>query len=240
MNHTVLIMPLVLADRSGGRLLPQDDFIRRNLTSNDILIISAGTSFLVALREFPGHSGGNDIALKPTCGTICNICCLMSCNTQACINRCVLLFVFHVLLFWFSVFWHSSAKDDTIELYFVMQRESLRHLPLHFNVSWSRSWTLTVFLGVYFVSSRLVPSFNIVVLLHQDFALNTRHSFLVLMFFSAKAYAASLISKEKPKLVCAALITPLDSCGFCAFPHIWIHNASSERVTIWSSITFSA
>lgn len=40
--------------RDGGKLLPQDEFIRQRITKDDILIVSAG---------------GNDIALRPTCST---------------------------------------------------------------------------------------------------------------------------------------------------------------------------
>lgn len=50
-----------LSDRS-NRLLPQDKFIRDHITENDYLIVSVG---------------GNDIALRPSCCTICNMCCLV-------------------------------------------------------------------------------------------------------------------------------------------------------------------
>jgi hypothetical protein len=57
--------------RACGHLLPQDIFIRDNIQSNDILVISVG---------------GNDIALKPSCCTILNILGLTYCSTQSCIN----------------------------------------------------------------------------------------------------------------------------------------------------------
>ena len=57
--------------RACGHLLPQDIFIREKIQSEDILVISLG---------------GNDIALKPSICTICNILSLTCCTTQSCLQ----------------------------------------------------------------------------------------------------------------------------------------------------------
>lgn len=62
-----------LTDRLCGRMLPQDIFIRDNITQKDILVVSVG---------------GNDIALKPSPCTICNIISLMCCTTTPCLTNC--------------------------------------------------------------------------------------------------------------------------------------------------------
>ena len=51
-----------IADRSGGRLLPQDAFVRNHLTAEDILVVSVG---------------GNDVALKPSLLTVLNMAALL-------------------------------------------------------------------------------------------------------------------------------------------------------------------
>jgi len=51
-----------LSDRSGGTLLPQDEFIRDNMHEGDILVVSCA---------------GNDIALRPTVKTILSMVALM-------------------------------------------------------------------------------------------------------------------------------------------------------------------
>jgi hypothetical protein len=62
-----------LSDRLCGRLLPQDAFIRDYITENDVLVVSVG---------------GNDIALKPSPCTICNILSLVCCSTTSCLKHC--------------------------------------------------------------------------------------------------------------------------------------------------------
>jgi hypothetical protein len=54
-----------LSQRGGTRLLAQDEFIRDNLRSQDVLVVSVG---------------GNDIALKPSIKTIWNVLLLMHLN----------------------------------------------------------------------------------------------------------------------------------------------------------------
>eukprot|EP01006_Ploeotia_vitrea_P045797 TRINITY_DN66970_c9_g1_i3.p1 TRINITY_DN66970_c9_g1~~TRINITY_DN66970_c9_g1_i3.p1 ORF type:complete len:313 (-),score=6.21 TRINITY_DN66970_c9_g1_i3:290-1168(-) len=58
--------------RHGGKLLPQDEFIRDNISANDVLVVSVG---------------GNDIALKPTGWTIWNMLLMVTLNSVARINR---------------------------------------------------------------------------------------------------------------------------------------------------------
>lgn len=61
-----------LGERDRGKALwPQDEFVRDNITENDILVISIG---------------GNDIALRPSCGTICAMMCLLKCSSECCIE----------------------------------------------------------------------------------------------------------------------------------------------------------
>eukprot|EP00041_Stephanoeca_diplocostata_P027741 m.770112 g.770112 ORF g.770112 m.770112 type:complete len:186 (-) comp23238_c3_seq18:95-652(-) len=48
-----------------GKLWPSDIFIRDHITENDVLVVSVG---------------GNDIALSPSCSTICNILGLVACR----------------------------------------------------------------------------------------------------------------------------------------------------------------
>jgi len=63
-----------IGSRACGRLLAHDKFIRNNLNSDDILVVSVG---------------GNDIALKPNLCTILNILVLLKCIPTSCIqNRC--------------------------------------------------------------------------------------------------------------------------------------------------------
>lgn len=62
-----------IGSRARGKLLPQDIFIRDHITENDILVISLG---------------GNDIALRPSVCTICNILSLICCTTTNCIECC--------------------------------------------------------------------------------------------------------------------------------------------------------
>ena len=59
--------------RSWGRLLPQDEFIRDSIQSNDVLVLSVG---------------GNDIALRPSFCTIANILLLICCTTNSCLEHC--------------------------------------------------------------------------------------------------------------------------------------------------------
>jgi hypothetical protein len=54
-----------LNHRACGRLLPQDDFIRRNITEDDMLIVSVG---------------GNDVALQPLLCTVCSALGLVWCG----------------------------------------------------------------------------------------------------------------------------------------------------------------
>jgi hypothetical protein len=60
-----------LGDRCGKELMAHDKFVRDNLQPEDIVICSVG---------------GNDIALKPTCGTIFNIALLLKFNTHGMIE----------------------------------------------------------------------------------------------------------------------------------------------------------
>ena len=62
-----------VGDRSFGRLLPQDKYIRDNIQSNDMLVVSMG---------------GNDIALKPNLATILNLLSLVYCTHTSCIRDC--------------------------------------------------------------------------------------------------------------------------------------------------------
>jgi hypothetical protein len=62
-----------IESRSRGKLLPQDVFIRDHITPDDVLVISLG---------------GNDIALRPSPCTICNILSLVCCTTTRCIETC--------------------------------------------------------------------------------------------------------------------------------------------------------
>lgn len=63
-----------VGDRSRGRLLPQDAFIRDHITADDVLVVSVG---------------GNDIALKPSPATILNILTLVKCVPFYCLDKCV-------------------------------------------------------------------------------------------------------------------------------------------------------
>jgi hypothetical protein len=63
-----------IEDRARGNLVEHDQFIRDNITKDDVLIVSVG---------------GNDIALKPSVCTVCNIVPLLSCTTNSCIEKCV-------------------------------------------------------------------------------------------------------------------------------------------------------
>jgi hypothetical protein len=58
-----------IASRDCGGLLPQDKFIRDNITSDDILIVSVG---------------GNDVALTTNLFTACSMLSLVCCSTQSC------------------------------------------------------------------------------------------------------------------------------------------------------------
>eukprot|EP00658_Telonema_sp_P-2_P027313 TRINITY_DN2111_c0_g1_i11.p1 TRINITY_DN2111_c0_g1~~TRINITY_DN2111_c0_g1_i11.p1 ORF type:complete len:327 (-),score=43.82 TRINITY_DN2111_c0_g1_i11:358-1338(-) len=60
-----------LSDRVCGSLLPQDEFLRDHMAPQDILCVSVG---------------GNDIALRPQCCTICNMLCLVKCMPMCCIE----------------------------------------------------------------------------------------------------------------------------------------------------------
>lgn len=60
-----------LNERSCGRLLPQDRFLRDNVGPEDIVVVSVG---------------GNDIAMAPAPCTICNILCLICCVPSCCIE----------------------------------------------------------------------------------------------------------------------------------------------------------
>jgi hypothetical protein len=57
--------------RSCGQLLPQDRFVRNNIQTEDVLVISLG---------------GNDIALKPTPCTALSVLSLLCCTTTPCIS----------------------------------------------------------------------------------------------------------------------------------------------------------
>eukprot|EP00938_MAST-03A_sp_MAST-3A-sp1_P004677 g4677.t1 len=61
-----------VGDRWCGNLLPQDQFIRDNIRSDDILVVSVG---------------GNDIALKPAPCTIVNMIGLICCTPTYCIEH---------------------------------------------------------------------------------------------------------------------------------------------------------
>lgn len=61
-----------VADRFCGALRAQDIFIRDHIRSNDILVVSVG---------------GNDIALRPNCCTICNMLGLICCTPTKCIEK---------------------------------------------------------------------------------------------------------------------------------------------------------
>ena len=62
-----------LNDRAFGRLLPQDAFVRDNITENDVLIVSVG---------------GNDVALQPLLCTCLNLSALVCCVPAACVEKC--------------------------------------------------------------------------------------------------------------------------------------------------------
>lgn len=62
-----------IGSRAYHHLLPQDQFIRDNIRSDDVLIISVG---------------GNDIALKPSPCTALSVCSLVCCTTTACLRNC--------------------------------------------------------------------------------------------------------------------------------------------------------
>jgi len=61
-----------LADRSAS-LLPQDEFVRDNLTEHDTLCVSVG---------------GNDIALRPSVSTIAHMATLLTCSSVTRLNSC--------------------------------------------------------------------------------------------------------------------------------------------------------
>ena len=61
-----------LNERSMGRLLPQDRFLRDNVGPEDIVVVSVG---------------GNDIAMAPAPCTICNILCLVCCVPSCCVEK---------------------------------------------------------------------------------------------------------------------------------------------------------
>jgi hypothetical protein len=61
-----------LNGRACCTLLAQDKFIKRNITENDILVVSVG---------------GNDIALMPAPCTICNMVLLQCCTPTSCIQK---------------------------------------------------------------------------------------------------------------------------------------------------------
>lgn len=60
-----------VGDRSCCRLLPQDKFLRDNIRREDMLVVSVG---------------GNDIALKASPCTICNLLGVVKCSTTTCIR----------------------------------------------------------------------------------------------------------------------------------------------------------
>ena len=62
-----------LNDRSFGRLLPQDAFIRDAIDANDVLVVSVG---------------GNDVALQPLLCTAVNLALLVCCTPRVCLERC--------------------------------------------------------------------------------------------------------------------------------------------------------
>jgi len=59
--------------RACGTLLAQDAFIRDHICSEDTLVVSVG---------------GNDIALRPTIFTICNMVALVCGTTATCVDQC--------------------------------------------------------------------------------------------------------------------------------------------------------
>lgn len=61
-----------VGSRACNSLLPADKFIRDNIQAQDVLIVSVG---------------GNDIALRPSICTICNMLCLVCCTTTECIEN---------------------------------------------------------------------------------------------------------------------------------------------------------
>lgn len=62
-----------LGERACCRLLSHDLFIRNNLQSNDVVVVSVG---------------GNDIALKPSLCTIVNMLSLVYCTSNSCLEQC--------------------------------------------------------------------------------------------------------------------------------------------------------
>ena len=73
-------------------LLPHDIFARDSARANDIFVLSMGNSN-TKQNEYTKYffiltSGGNDIALFPSCCTIVNILSLLMCTTTNCINSC--------------------------------------------------------------------------------------------------------------------------------------------------------
>lgn len=58
-------------NRSSGRLLPQDEFVRDTVTAKDTLVVSVG---------------GNDIALRPSLGTVWNMLLLVSLGSKSSIE----------------------------------------------------------------------------------------------------------------------------------------------------------
>lgn len=61
-----------IGDRACGCILPQDRFIGDNLHDGDILVVSIG---------------GNDVALKPSPCTACNLLSLVHCTTTDCVEN---------------------------------------------------------------------------------------------------------------------------------------------------------
>lgn len=62
-----------IGSRACHRMWPQDEFIRDNIQSDDVLVISVG---------------GNDVALRPTLGTGISVASLLCCTTTSCIRNC--------------------------------------------------------------------------------------------------------------------------------------------------------
>lgn len=62
-----------LNDRAFGRLLPQDEFIRDAIGTDDVLVVSVG---------------GNDVALSPLLCTVVNLAVLVCCVPRACLEHC--------------------------------------------------------------------------------------------------------------------------------------------------------
>lgn len=58
--------------RWAGTLMEQDKFIKDHIGAEDILVLSVG---------------GNDIALRPQCCTICSALCLAHCATTSCVRH---------------------------------------------------------------------------------------------------------------------------------------------------------